>query len=405
VAATQGRNLVVCCDGTNNEIGRLLSNVLKLYRISEKSDRQVVYYNPGIGTVGMRRTWGRSRQDLSSLFEMATGHGLDRDALNAYCFLCRHYKAGDSIYLFGFSRGAYTVRVVAGLVYLIGLLREHQVGFADYALKAYKGAKAGDDYALARQFQRVVTPQCVPIRFLGLWDTVSSVIVPRHFPFIRFRLEELPFTSENPAVQVVRHAIAIDEFRRMFRPRLWVEGQEFRHNPFSQRQAVIAQDCRQVWFAGCHSDVGGGFVEEESGLSKYPLIWMLEQARANGLLVRTQMINHIARGQPRVGARDYAKPDPTATLHRSMNLGWGLLEVFPKSTAYQEWPARRRLAGLYLPRAEPRYIPPRSLLHTSVVERIRKIPQYAPVNVTADYLTESMSGPLPKPKPKGRRAP
>ena len=93
-SAPGGRNLVVCCDGTSNEIGKRLSNVLKLYRIAEKSDRQITYYHPGVGTVAMPHSWGRWRQKARAFFEMATGAGLDRDVLAAYCFLCRHYRPG-----------------------------------------------------------------------------------------------------------------------------------------------------------------------------------------------------------------------------------------------------------------------------------------------------------------------
>lgn len=211
------RNLVVCCDGTNNEIGTKLSNVLKLYKIAEKSDDQIAFYSPGIGTISMPDSWGKWRQKSSSLFEMMTGYGLDRDVLEAYCFLCRHYREGDRVFLFGFSRGAYTVRVLAGMIYLVGLLREDQINFAAYALKAYKGSLEQDEFSTAREFRDVVRTQHIAIDFLGVWDTVASVIVPGSTPLSDPTLEELPFTQHNPAVRVFRHAIAIDEFRRMFR--------------------------------------------------------------------------------------------------------------------------------------------------------------------------------------------
>src|SRR5690242_19272428 len=112
MADLRPRNIVVCCDGTSKEIGVLLSNVLKLYRLCEKSEEQLTFYQPGIGTIAMPDSWGRWRQKMRSIFEMATGRGLDRDVLNAYRFLCTHYRPGDRIFLFGFSRGAYTVRVL-----------------------------------------------------------------------------------------------------------------------------------------------------------------------------------------------------------------------------------------------------------------------------------------------------
>lgn len=388
----EGRNLVVCCDGTSNEIGKRLSNVLKLYRIAEKNDRQITYYHPGVGTVAMPNSWGRWRQAARAGFEMATGAGLDRDVLAAYCFLCRHYRPGDKIYLFGFSRGAYTVRVVAGLIYLIGLLREHQVNFAGFALKAYKKASEANDFEVAYQFQRVVTPQRVPIHFLGVWDTVSSVIVPGRMPLSKLRLEELPYTSQNPAVQTFRHAIAIDEFRRMFRIKRWREPQTFKPNPHSQAKSFPAQDSRQVWFAGCHSDVGGGFDEEKSALSKFPLLWMLEQAKAHGLHIRTSMVNHIVRGKPRANARTYTKPDAAGPLHRSLTWLWRPLEILPKAVRHQDWPKRPRLLGRYIPLAEPRFIPDGSWIHVSVTERMKRVPSYKPVNLPRTYGTETLTG-------------
>jgi uncharacterized protein (DUF2235 family) len=391
------RNLVICCDGTNNEIGTRLSNVLKLYKIAEKSDRQIAYYHPGIGTIAMPGTWGKWRRKASSLFEMMTGHGLDRDVLAAYCFLCRHYREGDRIFLFGFSRGAYTARVLAGMIYLVGLLRENQVNFAGYALKAYKRSSEKDRFATAREFVDVVRPQRVAIGFLGVWDTVASVIVPGSTPLSDPTLEELPFTKQNPAVAVFRHAMAIDEFRRMFRIMPWTEPQQFKPNPYSQAKSFPVQDCRQVWFAGCHSDVGGGFAETESALSKYPLIWMIEQARHHGLLVRTSMVNHIAYGRTREGARDYMKPDPAGALHRSLTWLWRSLEYFPKAKKYRNWMQRRALLGYYVPRGEPRSIAPNSLIHVSVIDRRKHVPAYTPINWPQQFLTETMTGPVAPP--------
>jgi uncharacterized protein (DUF2235 family) len=377
---TAPRNLVLCCDGTSNEIGRLLSNVLKTYRVAEKSERQVTFYQPGIGTIAMPDSWGRWRQQVRAVFEMGTGYGLDRDVLNAYMFLCTNYRDGDRIFLFGFSRGAYTVRVVAGMIYLIGLLRAHQVNFAGYALKAYKSATKSDGYQLAHDFSEVVLPQPVPIHFMGVWDTVASVIVPGRLPFSKLKLEELPFTTENAAVKTFRQASAVDERRRMFRREAWAPGQHFKPNRFSSGTAP-AQDAREVWFAGCHSDVGGGFVEDQSALSKFPLLWMLGEAKAQGLRLRTQMVNHIVKGAPRKGARTYQKPDAAGRLHNSMSWYWWLLEWIPKPASRREWPKRRTFLGLYIPWAEPRFIAPEAWVHSSVYQREARVESYRPVNL------------------------
>jgi uncharacterized protein (DUF2235 family) len=266
------------------------------------------------------------------------------------------------------------------MIYLIGLLREHQANFAGYALKAYKSASRSNGYQLAHDFSEVVLPQPVPVHFVGVWDTVASIIVPGRLPFSKLRLEELPFTTDNPAVKTFRQASAVDERRRMFRRERWAAGQSFKPNRFASGKAP-AQDAREVWFAGCHSDVGGGFIEDESALSKFPMLWMVEQAKANGLRVRTQMVNHIVKGMPRKGARTYQKPNAAGPLHNSMTWFWWLIEWVPKRASRREWPGRKTFLGLYIPWAEPRYIDAKAWIDASVYEREAKMPNYRPVNV------------------------
>src|ERR1051325_1109908 len=120
------KNIVVLCDGTGNEIEANLSNVLKLYGILRKTDEQVVYYNPGVGTIGSADPWSRLKSDALGVLGLLTGYGLDENVLGAYQFLIDTYAEGDRIYLFGFSRGAYTIRVLAGFLRLIGLLAPAQ---------------------------------------------------------------------------------------------------------------------------------------------------------------------------------------------------------------------------------------------------------------------------------------
>jgi hypothetical protein len=210
----------------------------------------------------------------------------------------------------------------------------------------------------------------------------------------RLRLEELPYTSNNPAVQVFRHAIAIDEFRRMFRVQRWKEPQEFKPNCHSQAKSFPPQDIRQVWFAGCHSDVGGGFIEDQSALAKYPLRWMLEQAADKGLFIRKSMLNHIVLGKERKNARRYTVPSVKGMLHKSLSAIWRPLEFVPKSVRHRDWPKRYARLGFYIPCGEPRFIPPNSLIHTSVVDRMKQEISYRPVNLPSTYVVESVAGPL-----------
>lgn len=104
------KNIVICCDGTGNEIEADSSNVLKLYRLLDKNDKQTVFYDPGIGTIGTQNAWFHYTQQIRQVFSLATGSGLDKNVLDTYRFLVEHYRPDDRIFLFGFSRGAYTVK-------------------------------------------------------------------------------------------------------------------------------------------------------------------------------------------------------------------------------------------------------------------------------------------------------
>ena len=116
------RRIVICCDGTGNEIKQNESNVLKFYRVLKESDDQIGFYDPGVGTISNSGAWARWKNKAKGVFGLATGYGLDGNVLDAYRFLLRHYEDGDQIYLLGFSRGAHTVRVLAGFINMVGLL-------------------------------------------------------------------------------------------------------------------------------------------------------------------------------------------------------------------------------------------------------------------------------------------
>src|ERR1700722_10281477 len=405
------KNIAICCDGTGNEINSNLSNVLKLFRVLVKEADQRAFYHPGVGTMGLQSTWGRLKQETYGVFSLATGAGLDEDILAAYRFLCETYQSGDKVWLFGFSRGAYTVRVLAAFIHVIGLLPRDQIDLAGYALSVYKNAsenshgsdeKAEDFLDQAWQFRRVAGGYLIPIEFMGVWDTVASVIVPRQDKFL-LDLQTLVYTRTNPSVKKFRQAMSIDERRRMFRLNRWVEPQKFRPDPFDPSSA-IAQDIRQVWFAGVHGDVGGGYPETESGLSKYPLLWMIAQAKAAGLRVDDSMVNHLGWGWPRPPSKHvYVPPSPTGQLHVSLSGLWWILEFLPKRKKGLEWPPRKSFLGWYIPDAEPRPIPgapltpipEKPVIHRSVLDRMARDPSYRPINLPADYaIEEGPSSPL-----------
>lgn len=386
------KNIVVCCDGTGNEIEINLSNVLKLYRCLKKDDEQVVYYDTGIGTVSQSDDWGQGWNKIKAVFGLMTGRGMNQNVLDAYKFLVKNYETGDQIYLFGFSRGAHTVRVLAGFLRVVGLLNPNQENLFEYALTSYKKVLVSDDEAIGWRVNKIAEGKYVPIKFIGVWDTVSSVLVPREdqiFP----TMQKLPYTGSNVLVEVFRHAISIDERRRMFRADHWKEGQLYKRNPFmtDENKKTVQQNSKQVWFAGVHSDVGGGYPEEESGIAKFPLKWMIDEAKGHGLLIKTQMYNHLANGKRRQGGnQNYVVPDHKAEIHSSLTFWWWSLELMPKLWVYREWPRRWLMVlwAFYFPRGEPREIKDGELIHQSVIDRIKDVGGYDPENLPKNYLVE-----------------
>ena len=165
------KNIVICCDGTGNEYGRNNTNVVETYVLAAKNDRQVTYYDPGVGTGG----WEYHEEDgtLRSLSDQATGYGLQKNVEDAYRYLMGHYEDGDAVYLFGFSRGAFTVRALAGILYKCGLLGADAGNLVEYASKVYN---TPDNDTVAQGFRTVFGRSC-PVHFIGVWDTVESLVM------------------------------------------------------------------------------------------------------------------------------------------------------------------------------------------------------------------------------------
>lgn len=385
-----GKNIVILLDGTSNEISADRTNILRLYGTLEKSDRQLVYYDPGVGTFGAENAWLRFWRKAVEIWGLVTGWGLDHNVKEAYEFLVENYDDGrregaelgsrDNIYIFGFSRGAYSARVLAGFIHAVGLIEKRNLNLLDYAYRAYKGiGENGEDkFGEVRLYERILSPDRPPIRLLGLFDTVASVIEHgRYGP----RLRSHAYTKRNRSVESVRHAVAIDERRTMFQPQLWAPSEEYWGNPFN-KAAAKPQDVREVWFAGVHGDVGGGYPEAESGLAKIVLQWMIEQTQPLGLFFRTQTVNDIALG--RNPDKPYVAPDPHADQHDSMSVGWRSLEFVPQ----WRWDCKRAppRRGLIIPLFARRRISPGSRIHQSVIDRAQGAK--LPPNIPDEFLTE-----------------
>lgn len=277
------RNLIVCLDGTRNEPEMSATNVVRVYDIAVKDARQLGYYDPGVGTMGARGAVTPTGKQLTQIAGLVIGYGVRENIEEAYRFLMNTYQPGDQIYIFGFSRGAYTARALAGLLRTVGLLRPGADNLIPYALKLYTkagkkeptSAEDSNYWALRADFQRQFGNPDFPnrfakqVHFLGIWDTVKSI------GWLNWKAQyqqaQWPFTRHLPNVAYGRHALAIDERRRPYH--------DYRFDPGE----LAGGDLREMWFAGVHSDVGGQF--EEHKLSDIALKWIVDEARSAGLLV------------------------------------------------------------------------------------------------------------------------
>jgi uncharacterized protein (DUF2235 family) len=319
------RNLVVCCDGTNNEFGIENTNVVRLMQsLSRDTTIQCIYYDPGVGTLPLPGPITRGGQWVTKVAGLAFGAGLIGKVERAYRFLMHNHREGDAIYLFGFSRGAYTVRVLAALLHIYGLLAPGHDNLLPYVLKQFGAARSRLDKGgpkaeawwrvcdeFRRTFSRPVTSEPdrrMPVHFLGAWDTVSSV-------GWAWDPKDYLFTARNPSIAKVRHAIAVDERRAFFRTNRFLPAD--------------GQDLVQLWFPGVHADVGGGYPEDEGGLWRVAFEWMLEEAVDAGLQVDPASLKAVRERTPSP-ERPWAE-----RKHESLTWKWWPAEFYPKSRWYE----------------------------------------------------------------------
>jgi uncharacterized protein (DUF2235 family) len=354
------KNIVVCCDGTGNEFGDNNSNVVKLYSALIIDGRQQVgYYHPGVGTMGAPTAHNRVSAAWSVAMGLAFGVGFLANVGDAYRYLMDVYEDGDQIYLFGFSRGAYTVRALAGALHMFGLLCPGNNGLIPYVIRMYarRTRAAGGmthTFEVAEGFKATFCRPC-PIHFVGVWDTVSSV------GWIWDPLK-LPYTAQNPDMANGRHAVSIDERRCYFRNNLW--GQRL----------PSQNSLKQVWFAGVHSDVGGSYAPPESGLSQIALQWMLCEAVPLGLLVDRARADKVLG---RIPPPPPFPPNPAQKIHVSLKKLWWILEFLPHS--YYDYDTKKK--KWRIPFGARRVIPEGSVLHQTVEEKLTLDPTYKPPNL------------------------
>jgi len=363
------RNLVLCCDGTSNQFGPQNTSVVRLAQsLVRDSPCQRLYYDPGIGTlpepgiVLFKKIW--------TALALAFGIDLKWKVQEAYSYLMDMWEPGDRVFLFGFSRGAYTVRVLAGMVHALGLLPRGNQNLVPYAFRIFQSARrerrreeenGSGWWELCRDFRRTFSrpvfkhdnERRFPVHFLGIWDTVSSVGWVWN-PKTYF------YTLHNPSIRTIRHAISVDERRTFFRQnRMEPEG---------------AQDFKELWFPGVHCDVGGGYPEREGGLWREPFEWIMAEAEHSDLLIDQDRLKEVLTKTP-------SSPKPWLDpAHESLTPAWWPVEFLPK---WQQVPnsQRRRLRWN---RGRPRFIQNGALLDKTTLLRICG-GKYEPPNMTAAF--------------------
>uniref|UniRef100_A0A2P1CZG2 T6SS Phospholipase effector Tle1-like catalytic domain-containing protein n=2 Tax=unclassified Phormidium TaxID=2609805 RepID=A0A2P1CZG2_9CYAN len=354
VVVGKKKRLVVCCDGTWHELTSAYpTNVLKLARLvkytADDQTPQLVFYSSG-----------SSREDVNipdlidRLGDSAFRWGIDRLIQDAYRFLCMNYDpdSQDEIYLFGFSRGAYIVRCLAGMIYKCGLLRRSKIQEIRKAYELYRHSEIAHDSLEAQEFRQENSKKLsqgatdlennIPIKMLGCWETVGTLGIPDVLPLpaiekiwnINYQFYD---ATLSPIVENGFHAVAIDEKRQVFPS-----------TPLKKNEKNPNQVVEEVWFAGEHSCVGGGN-KDYRGLSDYALQWMLQKAQNLGLEFYSTEND----------SEDFQiKPDPTTYFDNTVE-------------------------GVYLLRGEGwRSIhSSRIAVHSSVVKRLKACPDYRPENL------------------------
>lgn len=276
-------NIVICADGTWNRPEEDLakdqaSNVLKVARaIKPKSGdlTQHVFYDWGLGSYHNTAIAG------------VTGRGIHKNILDGYRYIVQNYAPGDKIFLFGFSRGAYTVRALCGLINNCGIIKRADAKLIQQAWTIYKrpSKRYSPKGQCSGEFRQDHCHTSRAVHFVGVWDTVGSLGIPFSVLGLLDRNDEFYDTKMGANVAFARHALAIDEQREDFSPTLWLP-----------RDGV---DLKQVWFAGVHSDVGGSYAPDKNTnnvASDTPLQWMLKEATQAGLQLEPHISQRLSNG-------------------------------------------------------------------------------------------------------------
>lgn len=280
------KRIAICCDGTWNKPDqsdrgkRKPSNVVKMVRgikpLADDGTVQVVYYQIGVGTGRGADKW----------LGGGTGLGLSENIIESYEFLSNNYVPGDQVFLFGFSRGAYTARSLVGLIDTAGLLPKNEIFFMKEAYELYRSHREVENEAEEEEFQQRAMQfredhqsEPIPIQFLGVWDTVGALGIPIGFFSGLNKRYAFHEVGLSPSVIGAYHALAIDERRKAFKPALWSPDVPRPIDNFEQR-----------WFAGVHSNIGGGY--DNDGLANIGLHWLKDKAADLELECDEKFLSH-----------------------------------------------------------------------------------------------------------------
>ena len=343
------KRIITCSDGTWNKPGAkydgkyVETNVQRIFEAICKTTRQpngsevhqIKYYDEGIGAEG---SW------WSRMIDGATGKGIDDNIKLIYEFIVWNYEPGDELYLFGFSRGAYTARSLAGLIRNCGILKNNDLRLIDEAYEIYRDRKNTSfdpNGSLAKQFREKNSHPLERIKFIGVWDTVGSLGIPaRGLQWYNKKHYQFHDTTLSSLIENAYHALAIDEHRSNFKPTLWTKSNKI-------VAGDLPQTMEQTWFTGVHSNVGGGY--PNMGLSDIALEWMIEKAGLHGLGFDKTYIN------------TQLKPCFEGSLYNSKT---GIFEFLPDYLR----------PVMKTPDANEK-------VDDSVLERMRAMPHYRPENI------------------------
>lgn len=327
------RRIILCCDGTWNhpdQKGRgdgpnKPSNIVKIARsilpVDSMGTTQVVYYQRGVGTGNI----------VDKFVGGIAGDGLDKNIIDCYRFLVNNYQEGDQVFIFGFSRGAYTARSLTGLLNYVGLLPKNQSYFTPLAYEHYRNRDLDIE-----KFKAINRSRNIVVKFIGVFDTVGSRGIPlKLFQRRNKRKHGFHDTSLSQIVESAYHALAVDEQRKPFKPTLWDET------------LLSHQTMEQRWFSGVHTNVGGGYPDD--GLANCALHWILDAATQLGLIIDREFINKYA-------------PHAPDTLYDSMTFVYRILGRHMRKI---------RLSEL-------------QTLDGSVKERLDTVKEYSPQNIPPD---------------------